>query len=98
MIVEIEEEEGMKKGVWKIVNGLGEDEGKEMKENKEIKEIGFVGERRKGQIIMKKGEDKMKRVNFEIGGKKKVVVFEDEDMERDVDEEVLMIYQMNGER
>lgn len=41
---------------------------------------------------MKKGEDKMKRVNFEIGGKKKVVVFEDEDMERDVDEEVLMIY------
>lgn len=48
MIVEIEEEEGMKKGVWKIVNGLGKDEGKEMKENKEIKEIGFVGERRKG--------------------------------------------------
>lgn len=98
LLVEIAEEAGLPKGVWNLVNGMGEDAGKSLTEHPDIKAIGFVGESRTGSMIMKQGADTLKRVHFELGGKNPVIVFADADLERAADAAVFMIYSLNGER
>ncbi|WP_048646759.1 5-carboxymethyl-2-hydroxymuconate semialdehyde dehydrogenase [Nitratireductor soli] len=98
LLVEIAEEAGLPKGVWNLVNGMGDGAGKALTEHPAIKAIGFVGESRTGQHIMRQGADTLKRVHFELGGKNPVVVFADADLERAADSAVFMIYSLNGER
>jgi 5-carboxymethyl-2-hydroxymuconic-semialdehyde dehydrogenase len=98
LLVEIAEQAGLPKGVWNLVNGLGEDAGKALTEHPDIKAIGFVGESRTGSMIMRQGADTLKRVHFELGGKNPVIVFADADLERAADAAVFMIYSLNGER
>ncbi|RUZ92033.1 aldehyde dehydrogenase family protein, partial [Mesorhizobium sp. M7A.F.Ca.US.001.02.1.1] len=85
LLVEIAEEAGLPKGVWNLVNGLGEDAGKALTEHPDIRAIGFVGESRTGSMIMKQGAGTLKRVHFELGGKNPVIVFADADLERAAD-------------
>ncbi len=98
LLVEIAESAGLPRGVWNLVNGLGEDAGKALTEHPAIKAIGFVGESRTGAMILKQGADTLKRVHFELGGKNPMVVFADADLERAADAAVFMIYSNNGER
>jgi 5-carboxymethyl-2-hydroxymuconic-semialdehyde dehydrogenase len=98
LLVEIAEEAGLSKGVWNLVNGLGEEAGKALTEHPDIKAIGFVGESRTGSMIMRQAADTLKRVHFELGGKNPVIVFADADLERAADAAVFMIYSLNGER
>jgi 5-carboxymethyl-2-hydroxymuconic-semialdehyde dehydrogenase len=98
LLVEIAEQAGLPKGVWNLVNGLGEEAGKALTEHPDIKAIGFVGESRTGSMIMRQAADTLKRVHFELGGKNPVIVFADADLERAADAAVFMIYSLNGER
>jgi 5-carboxymethyl-2-hydroxymuconic-semialdehyde dehydrogenase len=98
LLVEIAEEAGLPRGVWNLVNGLGEEAGKALTEHPDIKAIGFVGESRTGSMIMKQGADTLKRVHFELGGKNPVIVFADADLDRAAEAAVFMIYSLNGER
>lgn len=98
LLVEIAEEAGLPKGVWNLVNGLGEEAGKALTEHPDIKAIGFVGESRTGSMIMRQGAATLKRVHFELGGKNPCIVFADADLERAADAAVFMIYSLNGER
>ncbi|MCO6188502.1 5-carboxymethyl-2-hydroxymuconate semialdehyde dehydrogenase [Rhizobium sp. L1K21] len=98
LLVEIAEDAGLPKGVWNLVNGMGEDAGRALTEHPLIKAIGFVGESRTGSMIMKQGADTLKRVHFELGGKNPCIVFADADLERAADAAVFMIYSLNGER
>ena len=98
LLVEIAEEAGLPKGVWNLVNGLGEEAGKALTEHPAIKAIGFVGESRTGSMIMRQGAETLKRVHFELGGKNPCIVFADADLERAADAAVFMIYSLNGER
>jgi 5-carboxymethyl-2-hydroxymuconic-semialdehyde dehydrogenase len=98
LLVEIAEEAGLPKGVWNLVNGLGEEAGKALTEHPLIRAIGFVGESRTGSMIMAQGAKTLKRVHFELGGKNPVIVFDDADIDRAVDAAVFMIYSLNGER
>ena len=98
LLVEIAEEAGLPKGVWNLVNGLGEEAGKALTEHPLIKAIGFVGESRTGSQIMRQGAGTLKRVHFELGGKNPLVVFADADLDRAADAAVFMIYSLNGER
>ena len=98
ILVEIAEEAGLPKGVWNLVNGLGEEAGKALTEHPDIKAIGFVGEGKTGSLIMKQGAQTLKRVHFELGGKNPIIVFADSDLDRAADAAVFMIYSLNGER
>jgi 5-carboxymethyl-2-hydroxymuconic-semialdehyde dehydrogenase len=98
LLVEIAEAAGLPKGVWNLVNGLGEEAGKALTEHPDIKAIGCVGESRTGSMIMRQASDTLKRVHFELGGKNPVIVFADADLERAADAAVFMIYSLNGER
>ena len=95
---EISQEAGLPPGVWNLVNGLGEEAGVALTENKDIKAIAFVGESKTGSSIMKQGADSLKRVHFELGGKNPVIVFDDADLDRALDAVIFMIYSLNGER
>ncbi|MBL4811598.1 MAG: 5-carboxymethyl-2-hydroxymuconate semialdehyde dehydrogenase [Rhodobacteraceae bacterium] len=98
LLVEIAEGAGLPKGVWNVVNGLGEGAGKALTEHPAIKAVALVGEGRTGAAIMRQAADTLKRVHFELGGKNPIIVFEDADIERAVDAAVFMIYSLNGER
>lgn len=98
LLLEIAEDAGLPKGVWNLVNGLGEEAGRALTENPKIKAIGFVGEGKTGSMIMRQGAETLKRVHFELGGKNPVIVFADSDIDRAVDAAVFMIYSLNGER
>ena len=98
ILVEIAEEAGLPKGVWNLVNGLGEEAGRALTEHPDIKAIAFVGESRTGSMIMAQGAPSLKRVHFELGGKNPVIIFDDADIERALDAAIFMIYSLNGER
>ncbi|WP_417710029.1 5-carboxymethyl-2-hydroxymuconate semialdehyde dehydrogenase [Roseibium aggregatum] len=98
ILMEIAEEAGLPKGVWNLVNGLGEEAGKALTEHPDIKAIAFVGESRTGSMIMRQGAQTLKRVHFELGGKNPVIVFDDADLDRALDAAIFMIYSLNGER
>ena len=98
LLVEIAEDAGLPKGVWNMVNGIGEEAGKALTEHKAIKAIAFVGESATGSAIMRQGSETLKRVHFELGGKNPVVVFDDADFDRALDAAIFMIYSLNGER
>jgi len=98
ILMEIAEDAGLPAGVWNLVNGLGEEAGRALTENPDIKAIAFVGESKTGSMIMKQGADTLKRVHFELGGKNPVIVFDDADLDRALDAAIFMIYSLNGER
>ncbi|MCH9853528.1 MAG: 5-carboxymethyl-2-hydroxymuconate semialdehyde dehydrogenase [Alphaproteobacteria bacterium] len=98
LLVEIAEEAGLPKGVWNLVNGMGEDTGRALTEHKAIKAIAFVGESKTGAMISKQGADTLKRCHYELGGKNPVIVFANSDLERAADAAIFMIYSLNGER
>ncbi len=98
LLMEIAHEAGLPKGVWNLVNGLGEDAGRALTEHPAIKAIAFVGESRTGSLITRQGADTLKRMHLELGGKNPVVVFEDADLDRALDAVIFMIYSINGER
>ena len=98
ILCEIAEKSGLPKGVWNLVNGIGEEAGAALTKHKDIKAIAFVGETKTGTAIMKQGADTLKRVHFELGGKNPVIVFDDADLDRALDAVIFMIYSLNGER
>lgn len=98
LLVQIAEDAGLPKGVWNLVNGMGEDAGKTLTEHPLIKAISFVGESSTGSLIQKQGADTLKRCHFELGGKNPVLVFADANLDKAADAAAFMIYSLNGER
>ena len=98
ILAEVSEEAGLPKGVWNMVNGMGEVVGKRLTEHPAIRAIAFVGESQTGSMIMGQGAATLKRTHFELGGKNPVIVFDDADFERALDAVVFMIYSLNGQR
>jgi 5-carboxymethyl-2-hydroxymuconic-semialdehyde dehydrogenase len=98
LLAELAHEAGLPKGVWNVVNGLGEKAGKSLTEHEAIKAIAFVGETRTGTLIMQQGAPTLKRVHFELGGQNPVIVFDDADLDRALDAAVFMKFSLNGER
>lgn len=81
---EFVDKEGMKKGVLKIVNGEGKVVGEEIQKKKEVEMMQFKGQKREGKEVQREEEEKVKRVQMEIGGKQKNIVLEDRDMEKEI--------------
>ncbi len=98
ILAEVSEQAGLPRGVWNLVNGMGEVVGRRLTEHPAIKAIAFVGESSTGAMIMNQGAATLKRTHFELGGKNPVIVFDDADFERALDAVVFMIYSLNGQR
>ena len=95
---QIFEEAGLPRGVFNLVNGLGEDAGDALVKHPDVPLISFTGESRTGQLIFANAAPLLKGLSMELGGKSPAVVFADADLEAAIDATIFGVFSLNGER
>lgn len=97
LITECIHEAGLPKGVFNIVNGLGNVVGAEITRNPDIAKISFTGSTLTGKTIAKGAVDTMKRVTLELGGKSPNIILDDADFTKAIPMAVFGAYMNNGQ-
>ncbi|WP_280406469.1 5-carboxymethyl-2-hydroxymuconate semialdehyde dehydrogenase [Nocardia brasiliensis] len=92
------EEAGLPRGVFNLVNGLGEEAGDALVKHPDVPLISFTGESRTGQIIFGNAAASLKGLSMELGGKSPAIVFADADLDAAVDATIFGVFSLNGER
>jgi len=75
-------EAGLPKGIFNVVNGLGDTVGAELVRNPDVNKISFTGSAAVGEKIMRDGASTMKRVTLELGGKSPNILLDDADFRK----------------
>jgi 5-carboxymethyl-2-hydroxymuconic-semialdehyde dehydrogenase len=91
-------EAGLPRGVFNLVNGIGEEAGAALVEHPGTRLISFTGETTTGQIIFRSAATHLKGLSLELGGKSPVVIFEDADLDAALDSSLFGVFSLNGER
>lgn len=97
LIIECFHEAGLPKGVFNIVNGLGEVVGSEISRNPNISKISFTGSTPVGKMIAKQAVDTMKRVTLELGGKSPNIILDDADLSKAIPMALGAAFMNNGQ-
>lgn len=97
LITESLHEAGLPKGVFNIVNGLGEIVGAEISQNPDIAKISFTGSTNVGKIIAREAVDTMKRVTLELGGKSPNIILDDANFQEAIPLAVIAAFMNNGQ-
>ncbi|GGE99926.1 5-carboxymethyl-2-hydroxymuconate semialdehyde dehydrogenase [Mycetocola zhadangensis] len=92
------EEAGLPKGVFNLVNGLGESAGDALVKHPDVPLISFTGESSTGQTIFANCAVNLKGMSMELGGKSPAVVFADADLDGAIDSTLFGVFSLNGER
>lgn len=72
---------GIPDGVINVVPGYGPTAGASIVKHKGVDKVGFTGEYKTAQIIMRDASTTLKRLTFELGGKSPNIVFADADLD-----------------
>ena len=97
MLLSCFHEAGLPKGVFNLVNGLGNVVGAEITRNPDVAKISFTGSTLTGKIIAKGAVDTMKRVTLELGGKSPNLILDDADLEKAIPAAVFGAYMNSGQ-
>ena len=97
LITECLHEAGLPKGVFNIVNGLGEIVGAEISRNPDIAKISFTGSTIVGKIIAQEAVNTMKRVTLELGGKSPNIILGDADFSTAIPLAMAAAYMNSGQ-
>ncbi|MBB5633562.1 5-carboxymethyl-2-hydroxymuconic-semialdehyde dehydrogenase [Cryobacterium mesophilum] len=92
------EEAGLPKGVFNLVNGLGEEAGDALVKHPDVRLISFTGETTTGQTIFGNAAKHLKGLSMELGGKSPAIVFADADLDAAIDSTLFGVFSLNGER
>ncbi len=92
------EEAGLPKGVFNLINGLGEAAGDSLVKHPDVPLISFTGETTTGQTIFRNAAASLKGLSMELGGKSPCVVFADADLDAAIDSALFGVFSLNGER
>lgn len=92
------EEAGLPKGVFNLVNGLGEHAGDALVKHEDVRLISFTGETTTGQTIFGNSAKHLKGLSMELGGKSPAIVFEDANFDAAIDSTLFGVFSLNGER
>ncbi|MCU1416703.1 MAG: betaine-aldehyde dehydrogenase [Schumannella sp.] len=92
------EDAGLPKGVFNLVNGLGEDAGDALVKHPGVPLISFTGESSTGALIFSNAAPMLKGLSMELGGKSPAVVFADADLDAAIDSTLFGVFSLNGER
>ncbi|GAA4661072.1 5-carboxymethyl-2-hydroxymuconate semialdehyde dehydrogenase [Arthrobacter cryoconiti] len=92
------EEAGLPKGVFNLVNGLGEEAGDALVKHPDVPLISFTGETTTGQTIFRNAATNLKGLSMELGGKSPCVIFADADLDAAIDSALFGVFSLNGER
>lgn len=95
---QIFEDAGPPKGVFNLVNGLGEEAGDALVKHPGVPLISFTGETTTGQTIYRNCAANLKGMSMELGGKSPAVVFADADLDQAIDSTLFGVFSLNGER
>lgn len=90
-------EAGLPKGLFNIVNGLGNVVGAAITNHHDIAKISFTGSTAVGKTIAKGAVDTMKRVTLELGGKSPNIILEDADLETVIPMAIYGAYMNSGQ-
>ncbi|GAA0203616.1 5-carboxymethyl-2-hydroxymuconate semialdehyde dehydrogenase [Glutamicibacter creatinolyticus] len=92
------EDAGLPKGVFNLVNGIGEEAGDALVKHPDVPLISFTGESSTGQLIFRNCAENLKGMSMELGGKSPAIVFEDADFDAAIDSTLFGVFSLNGER
>ena len=92
------EEAGLPRGVFNLVNGIGEEAGDALVKHPEVPLISFTGESATGQLIFANSAPHLKGLSMELGGKSPAIVFADADLEAAINATIFGVFSLNGER
>ncbi len=81
ILIECLHEAGLPKGVFNILNGLGNVVGAELSRHPDISKVTFTGSTAVGREIVRNAADTFKRVTLELGGKGPNIILDDADLE-----------------
>jgi aldehyde dehydrogenase (NAD+) len=97
IFAEILHEAGVPKGVFNLINGLGQDVGAAMSAHPGIDMISFTGSTRAGIDVAQRAAPTVKRVSQELGGKSPNVILEDADLQKAVAGGVAHVFMNSGQ-
>lgn len=97
LITECLHEAGLPKGVFNIVNGLGDVVGAEITRNPDIAKISFTGSTVVGKTIARDGAETLKRFTLELGGKSANIVMEDADLSVAIPQSLGLAFMNSGQ-
>lgn len=97
LISECFHEAGLPKGIFNIVNGLGDVVGAEISRNPNISKISFTGSTPVGKMIAKQAVDNLKRVTLELGGKSPNIILDDADLSKAIPMALAAAFMNNGQ-
>lgn len=98
LLPEIFEAAGLPRGVFNLVQGIGEEAGAALVAHPDVPLISFTGETATGRTIMASASRHLKGLSMELGGKSPCIVFADADFEAALDGAVFGVFSLNGER
>ncbi|MGA2500171.1 MAG: aldehyde dehydrogenase family protein [Tepidisphaeraceae bacterium] len=90
-------EAGLPAGVFNLVHG-GKKPGEALTSDARIKAISFTGSLAVGQSIMRKCADRLIRIGLEMGGKNPLIVMDDADLDRAVNDAVVGAFWAAGHK
>jgi aldehyde dehydrogenase (NAD+) len=97
IFAEILHQAGVPKGVFNLVNGLGQAVGAAMSAHPGIDMISFTGSTRAGIDVAQRAATTVKRVTQELGGKSPNIILEDADMQKAVAGGVASVFSNSGQ-
>jgi aldehyde dehydrogenase (NAD+) len=97
IFAEILHEAGVPKGVFNLVNGLGQTVGAAMSAHPGIDMISFTGSTRAGIDVAQRAATTVKRVTQELGGKSPNIILADADLQKAVSGGVASVFSNSGQ-
>ncbi|REC62586.1 aldehyde dehydrogenase family protein [Chryseobacterium pennae] len=97
VIMECFHNAGLPKGIFNLVNGLGNVVGSEIVNSSYISKISFTGSTQTGKMIAKEAVGSMKRVTLELGGKSPNIILDDADLKQVIPQAVFGAYMNSGQ-
>ncbi|RFS21758.1 aldehyde dehydrogenase family protein [Chitinophaga silvatica] len=97
LLTECFHEAGLPKGLYNMVNGLGNVVGSAITNHPDIAKISFTGSTVTGKQIAKSAVDTVKRVTLELGGKSPNIILEDADFNQAIPQAVFGAYMNSGQ-
>ena len=97
IFAEILHEAGVPKGVFNLINGLGQEVGAAMSAHPGIDMISFTGSTRAGIDVAQRAAPTVKRVSQELGGKSPNIILEDADLQKAVTGGVAHVFMNSGQ-
>jgi alpha-ketoglutaric semialdehyde dehydrogenase len=98
ILAECLHEAGIPKGVFNMVTGGGREVGDPLISDPRIKAISFTGSLEVGRAIMAKASPRLIRIGLEMGGKNPLIVMDDADLDRAVNDAVVGAFWAAGHK